>query len=83
MSNVVLEIKNLTRRFGALTAVDALTLSAAAGEVFSLLGSNLLIFAKLNDVPRRERRGRDYVVILLTTIILVFAGARLYPRLAS
>jgi len=83
MSNVVLEIKNLTRRFGALTAVDALTLSTAAGEVFGLLGSNLLIFAKLNDVPRRERRGRDYVVILLTTIILVFAGARLYPRLAS
>jgi ABC-2 type transport system permease protein len=25
----------------------------------------------------------DYVVILLTTIILVFIGARLYPRLAA
>jgi ABC-2 type transport system permease protein len=25
----------------------------------------------------------DYAVILLTTMILVFMGARLYPRLAS
>ena len=40
MSDVVLEIKNLTRRFGAFTAVDALTLSVNAGEVFGLLGSN-------------------------------------------
>jgi ABC-2 type transport system permease protein len=27
--------------------------------------------------------GLDYIVILLTTTILVFIGARLYPRLAS
>jgi ABC-2 type transport system ATP-binding protein len=40
MSDLVLEIKNLTRRFGAFTAVDALTLSINAGEVFGLLGSN-------------------------------------------
>ena len=40
MSDVVLEIKNLTRRFGAFTAVDALTLSVNAGEVFGLLGAN-------------------------------------------
>ena len=40
MSDVILEIKNLTRRFGAFTAVDALTLSVNAGEVFGLLGSN-------------------------------------------
>jgi ABC-2 type transport system ATP-binding protein len=116
MSEIVLEIKNLTRRFGAFTAVDALTLSVNAGEVFGLLGSNgagktttikmlttllppssggarvagfsitnqavnvrraigyvpqavsvdgsltgyenLLIFAKLYDLPRREQRGR-------------------------
>jgi ABC-2 type transport system ATP-binding protein len=38
--NVVLEIKTLTRRFGAFTAVDTLTLSVNAGEVFGLLGSN-------------------------------------------
>jgi ABC-type multidrug transport system ATPase subunit len=40
MPEVVLEIKNLTRRFGAFTAVDHLTLSVNAGEVFGLLGSN-------------------------------------------
>jgi len=40
MSNVVLEIKHLTRRFGTFTAVDAVTLSVNAGEVFGLLGSN-------------------------------------------
>jgi ABC-2 type transport system ATP-binding protein len=40
MIDVVLEIKNLTRRFGAFTAVDALTLLVNAGEVFGLLGSN-------------------------------------------
>ena len=39
-AHIVLEIKNLTRRFGAFTAVDALTLSVNAGEVFGLLGSN-------------------------------------------
>jgi len=40
MAEVVLEIKSLTRRFGTFTAVDALTLSVNAGEVFGLLGSN-------------------------------------------
>jgi len=40
MSEAVLEIQALTRRFGAFTAVDTLTLSVNAGEVFSLLGSN-------------------------------------------
>ena len=40
MDEVVLEINNLTRRFGAFTAVDVLTLSVNAGEVFGLLGSN-------------------------------------------
>ena len=40
MSEIILEIKNLTRRFGAFTAVDALTLSVNGGEVFGLLGSN-------------------------------------------
>jgi ABC-2 type transport system ATP-binding protein len=40
MSEIVLEIEALTRRFGAFTAVDSLTLSVKAGEVFGLLGSN-------------------------------------------
>jgi ABC-2 type transport system ATP-binding protein len=40
MSDLVLEIRNLTRRFGKFTVVDSLTLSVNAGEVFGLLGSN-------------------------------------------
>jgi ABC-2 type transport system ATP-binding protein len=40
MSDIVLEIKTLTRRFGAFTAVDILALSVNAGEAFGLLGSN-------------------------------------------
>ena len=40
MSDIVLEAKNLTRRFGTFTAVDSLILSVNAGEVFGLLGSN-------------------------------------------
>jgi len=37
---IVLETTSLTRRFGALTAVDGLTLSVESGEVFGLLGPN-------------------------------------------
>lgn len=37
---IVLETDALTRRFGALTAVDRLTISVDAGEVFGLLGPN-------------------------------------------
>ena len=40
MSEIVLEIKRLTRRFGAFTALDDLTISVNAGEVFGFLGSN-------------------------------------------
>ena len=40
MIDFVLDIKDLTRRFGAFTAVDAVSLSVNAGEVFGLLGSN-------------------------------------------
>ena len=40
MSDLVLEIKGLSRRFGSFVAVHDLTLSVKAGEVFGLLGSN-------------------------------------------
>lgn len=40
MSDIVLEISGLTRRFGEFTAVDTVTLSVNAGEIFGLLGSN-------------------------------------------
>jgi ABC-2 type transport system ATP-binding protein len=36
----VIEIENLSRKFGDVTAVDGLTLTIAEGEVFGLLGPN-------------------------------------------
>jgi ABC-2 type transport system ATP-binding protein len=36
----VIEIENLSRKFGDVTAVDGLTLTIGAGEVFGLLGPN-------------------------------------------
>jgi ABC-2 type transport system ATP-binding protein len=35
-----LSINHLTKRFGELTAVDSLTLSISAGELFGLVGSD-------------------------------------------
>jgi len=40
MTDAILQIKALTRRFGSFTAVDGLDLAVAAGESFALLGSN-------------------------------------------
>ncbi len=34
----LLEIRNVTRRFGTLTAIGNVTLSIEAGEFFALLG---------------------------------------------
>jgi ABC-2 type transport system ATP-binding protein len=36
----MIEVKNLTRKFGEITAVDNLTFQVAEGEVFGLLGPN-------------------------------------------
>ena len=40
MSDVAVDIRELTRRFGAVTAVSRLTLAVRRGEVFGLLGPN-------------------------------------------
>ncbi|HNT26098.1 MAG TPA: ATP-binding cassette domain-containing protein [Anaerolineales bacterium] len=40
MPAIVLKIEGLTKRYGALTAVDDLTLEVYAGEVFGFLGPN-------------------------------------------
>jgi ABC-2 type transport system ATP-binding protein len=40
MPTTVLEARELTKRYGALTAVDALSLEVHEGEVFGLLGPN-------------------------------------------
>jgi ABC-2 type transport system ATP-binding protein len=39
-SDVVIEVEDLTRRFGTFTAVDHVTLQARRGEVFGFLGPN-------------------------------------------
>ena len=36
--SIVIHAENLTRRFGALTAVDHLNLEVAEGEIFGLVG---------------------------------------------
>jgi len=36
----MIEVKNLTKKFGEVTAVDSLTFNVAKGEVFGLLGPN-------------------------------------------
>ncbi|HKE90346.1 MAG TPA: ATP-binding cassette domain-containing protein, partial [Gemmatimonadales bacterium] len=40
MSDVAVDIRELTRRFGTVTAVSRLTLAVRRGEVFGLLGPN-------------------------------------------
>lgn len=40
MTDFAVETRDLTRRFGAITAVDRLSLRIATGEVFGLLGPN-------------------------------------------
>lgn len=40
MRNAVLGTRQLTRRFGSVTAVNSLSISVNAGEVFGPLGSN-------------------------------------------
>ena len=56
----VLETEGLTRRFRTLTAVDALTISVEAGEVFALLGAN--------------GAGKTVTLKMLTTLLRPSAG---------
>src|SRR5919109_100634 len=56
----VIETDALTRRFGSVTAVDALTVSVAAGDVFGLLGPN--------------GAGKSTVIKMLTTLLPPTAG---------
>ncbi len=57
---MILETENLTRRFGELTAVDALTISVEPGEVFGLLGPN--------------GAGKTTTIKMLTTLLPPSAG---------
>jgi ABC-2 type transport system ATP-binding protein len=60
-AQVMLATKSLTRRFGAATAVDALTIAVNAGEVFGLLGPN--------------GAGKSTVIKMLTTLLPITTGA--------
>ena len=40
LGGAAIEVRELTRRFGAFTAVDAISFRVAAGEVFGFLGAN-------------------------------------------
>jgi ABC-2 type transport system ATP-binding protein len=56
----ILETQQLTRRFGTLVAVNALTISVEAGEVFGLLGPN--------------GAGKTTVIKMLTTLLPPSSG---------
>jgi ABC-2 type transport system ATP-binding protein len=56
-----LQMTNLTRRFGTMTAVDDLTLRVEAGEVFGLLGPN--------------GAGKSTAIKMLTTLLAPTAGS--------
>jgi ABC-2 type transport system ATP-binding protein len=57
----ILETQALTRRFGGVTAVDALTLAVGRGEVFGLLGPN--------------GAGKTTLIKMLTTLLPPTDGA--------
>lgn len=59
-SRAILETRDLTRRFGKLTAVDQLNLTVAPGEIFGLLGPN--------------GAGKSTVIKMLTTLLPSSSG---------
>ncbi|MHB1415092.1 MAG: ATP-binding cassette domain-containing protein [Chloroflexota bacterium] len=63
MDGPVLETRALTRRFGAFTAVDQVSLAVAEGEVFGLLGPN--------------GAGKSTVIKMLTTLLSPSEGTAL------
>lgn len=64
----ILETKSLTRRFGTLTAVNALTISVEPGEVFGLLGPN--------------GAGKSTTIKMLTTLLPPSSGDALIAGLS-
>lgn len=58
---MILTTQSLTRRFGELTAVDALTISVERGEVFGLLGPN--------------GAGKSTAIKMLTTLLPPTSGS--------
>jgi ABC-2 type transport system ATP-binding protein len=60
MDGVTLDVKHLTKRYGARTAVDDLTFSASEGDVVGLLGPN--------------GAGKTTTIRLLTTVLAPTSG---------
>lgn len=58
--SIILETQGLTRKFGKITAVDALNITIAQGEVFGLLGPN--------------GAGKSTVIKMLTTLLPLSEG---------
>jgi ABC-2 type transport system ATP-binding protein len=56
----VIEVQNITKNFGAFTAVDGISFSVERGEVFGLLGPN--------------GAGKSTLIRMLTTLILPTSG---------
>ena len=57
----IIEIRNLTKRFNALTAVDTMNLQIKEGEIFGLLGPN--------------GAGKTTTLLILTTLIQPTSGS--------
>lgn len=60
MSEIIIKTSDITRRFGVLTAVNALNIEVEAGEVFGLLGPN--------------GAGKTTVIKMLTTLLPPTSG---------
>ena len=63
MTETVIETKGLTKRYSTGTAVDGVTFSVKAGEIFGLLGPNgagktttILMLLGLSDITAGEAR---------------------------
>jgi ABC-2 type transport system ATP-binding protein len=70
MTNLVIEAKGLTKRYGTATAVDGVSFDIAAGEIFGLLGPNgagktttILMLLGLSEISSGQARviGHDPV----------------------
>jgi ABC-2 type transport system ATP-binding protein len=57
----IIEIKNMTKKFGTFTAVDTMNLSISEGEIFGFLGPN--------------GAGKTTTISMLTTLIKLSAGS--------
>ena len=65
MSDSVVEVRDLTKRYGAATAVNGISFSVQRGEIFGLLGPNgagktttILMMLGLTDVTSGTVRDR-------------------------